>query len=286
MTNLPPAFLSSFLQVALLSFIAAPLGVFLLLRRMSLVGDAIAHAILPGSAIAYLLFGFSFTAMMVGGMLTGLIVALLSYLVSRYTHITEDASLASFYIISLCLGVIIMAGKGAGNDELLHILFGSMETIKPFGLWFLFLVSAIGLLVLAIIYRPLVILSFDRSFLMAAAANGARLRWLVEGTFMVLLVMVMVACFFVIGTLLAVGMMILPAITARYWSRQIDALVAVALLMALLAGFVGLVVGYRFHLPLGPSVVMSNGVLYLLSVMFGRRGSLLSNWKHRRHLVE
>src|SRR5438128_1450988 len=103
----------------------APIGVFLMLRRMSLVGDAMAHAILPGAAVGFLLSGLNLFAMTFGGLIAGFAVALLAGLVARTTELKEDASLAAFYLISLALGVTIVSLKGT-NIDLLHVLFGNI----------------------------------------------------------------------------------------------------------------------------------------------------------------
>src|ERR687898_1969348 len=106
-----------------LSLGAGPIGVFLMLRRMSLVGDAMAHAILPGAALGYLVAGLSLPAMTFGGILAGSLVAISAGLVARFTALKEDASLAAFYLISLALGVTLVSLKGS-NVDLLHVLFG------------------------------------------------------------------------------------------------------------------------------------------------------------------
>ena len=104
---------------------ATPVGVFLMLRRMSLTGDAMAHAILPGAAVGFLAAGLSLGAMTVGGLIAGLTVALLSGFVARSTILREDASLAAFYLISLAAGVLIVSTRGSSID-LMHILFGTV----------------------------------------------------------------------------------------------------------------------------------------------------------------
>ena len=108
-----------------LSIAGGPVGVFLMLRRMSLTGDAMAHAILPGVAVGYLFFGLSLVPMTIGGLLAGIAVAMLAGLVARVTVLKEDASLAAFYLLSLALGVTIVSLKGS-NVDLLHVLFGSV----------------------------------------------------------------------------------------------------------------------------------------------------------------
>ncbi|MGL5735751.1 MAG: metal ABC transporter permease, partial [Beijerinckiaceae bacterium] len=102
--------------VIAIALAAGPIGIFLMLRRMSLVGDAMAHAILPGAAIGYLLAGLSLSAMTVGGLAAGIIVALLAGLISRTTVLREDAALASFYLLSLALGVTIVSLRGSNID--------------------------------------------------------------------------------------------------------------------------------------------------------------------------
>src|SRR5919112_4456967 len=119
-----------FMQRALVGVIAiavggGPVGVFLMLRRMSLTGDAMAHAILPGAAVGYLVAGLSLPAMALGGLVAGVVVAMLAGAVARFTDLKEDASLAAFYLVSLALGVTIVSLRGS-NVDLLHVLFGSV----------------------------------------------------------------------------------------------------------------------------------------------------------------
>ena len=111
--------------VVALSLAGAPIGVFLMLRRMSLVGDAMAHAILPGAAVGFLLSGLNLFAMTFGGLIAGFAVAILSGVVARNTELKEDAALATFYLASLALGVTIVSMRGT-NIDLLHVLFGNI----------------------------------------------------------------------------------------------------------------------------------------------------------------
>ncbi|MBD3788524.1 MAG: metal ABC transporter permease, partial [Sphingomonadales bacterium] len=124
----------AFMRRALLGCIAisigaTPIGVFLMLRRMSLTGDAMAHAILPGAAVGFLVSGLSLGAMTIGGLVAGMAVALLSGLVTRVTALKEDASMAAFYLISLAAGVLIVSVKGSSVD-LLHVLFGTVLALN------------------------------------------------------------------------------------------------------------------------------------------------------------
>src|SRR5882672_6991668 len=202
---------------------AGPIGVFLMLRRMSLVGDAMAHAILPGAAVGFLLSGLNLFAMTAGGLIAGFVVALLTGVVARLTELKEDAALATFYLLSLALGVTIVSLKGT-NIDLLHVLFGSVLALDDPTLLLIAVNATITLLVLALIYRPLVIECVDPGFLRSVSGSGA----LAHLAFLGLVVVNLVSGFHALGTLLAVGIMMLPAATGRFWARDITVMILVS----------------------------------------------------------
>src|SRR5690606_26019620 len=150
---------------------AGPIGTFLVLRRMSLMGDAMSHAILPGAAIGFLIAGLSIWWMSAGGLVAGLSIVLLAAIVSRTTALKEDASLAGFYLISLAAGVLIISLRGSSVD-LLHVLFGTILSVTDDALLLIASIATITLLALAVIYRPLVIECFDPAFLRATTGGG------------------------------------------------------------------------------------------------------------------
>lgn len=248
-----------------------PVGTLLVLRRMSLVGDAIAHALLPGAALAFVLFGFSLTAMSIGGFVAAMLVAGLAGLVARLTPQREDASFAAFYLIALAAGVMIISMRGSSVD-LMHVLFGSILAVDDDSLLLVAGTASLTLLVLALVYRPLVVECFDPGFLRNVGGSGA---W-VHGLFLVLLVLNLVAGFQALGTLMAVGLMMLPATAARFWASEVWSLSAVSSLIAVFSGFGGLLLSYHANLPSGPAIVLLAGAFYGLSLLLGRRDSLLS----------
>lgn len=243
---------------------SGPIGVFLMLRRMSLMGDAMSHAVLPGAAIGYLIAGsLSLTAMGLGGLIAGLSVALLSGLVSRTTVLAEDASFASFYLTSLALGVLIVSLRGS-NIDLLHVLFGTILAIDENGLMLIGAITSVTLVVLALIYRPLVVECFDPGFLRAVGGRGP----LYHIIFLVLVVLNMVASFQALGTLMAVGLMMLPAAIAQLWCRSLTAMMGVAALSAAISGYLGLIASYHLEFASGPTIIMTAAILYGLSILF------------------
>ncbi len=258
---------------------AGPIGVFLMLRRMSLTGDAMAHAILPGAALGYLVAGLSLPAMTIGGLAAGVIVAVLAGVVARLTALKEDASLAAFYLLSLALGVTLVSLRGS-NVDLLHVLFGTVLALDDAALLLIASIASFTLLVLAMIYRPLVLECVDPTFLRSVSGAGAPTHLIFLG----LVVLNLVGGFHALGTLLAVGLMMLPAASARFWSADVTVMIAVATGVAAVSGYVGLLVSYYGELPTGPAIILTAGVFYLVSLVFGREGGLLKLVLPGRHL--
>jgi len=258
---------------------AAPIGVILMLRRMSLMGDAMAHAILPGAAVGFLVAGLNLFAMSIGGLIAGLLVALLAGAVARATELKEDASLAAFFLVSLALGVTIVSARGT-NIDLLHFLFGNVLGLDTATLVLIAAISTLSLLVLALIWRPLVLECVDPGFLRSISRAGAP----VHIAFLGLVVLNLVGGFQALGTLLAVGLMMLPAFTARFWTRDITAMIVAAVVVGALAGYFGLLLSFHAGVAAGPAIILVAGALYLGSVLFGRVGGILRQLFPKQHL--
>jgi zinc/manganese transport system permease protein len=264
---------------AALAVAGGPVGVFLMLRRMSLTGDAMAHAILPGVAVGYLLFGLSLGAMTIGGLIAGFIVAILAGVVARVSVLKEDASLAAFYLLSVALGVTIVSLKGS-NVDLLTVLFGSVLALGNDALLLLAGISTVTLATLALIYRPLVLDTVDPGFLRSVSGSGTPVHLIFLG----LVVLNLVGGFNALGTLLAVGLMMLPAAASRFWSADVTMMILIASMIGLISSYAGLVVSYHFNLAAGPSIILSAGVIYGLSLIFGREAGLIWLLFPNRHL--
>ena len=265
-----------------LSLSAAPLGVFLTLRRMSLLGDVLSHAILPGVAIGYMLAGLSLTAMAAGGFIAGMLVAAVAGLISRSTTLKEDASLAAIYLVALALGVMLIASQGTQLD-LLRILFGSALAVDSSGLLLVAGAASVTMLVLAAAYRGMVLESFDPVFLSTTSQRGQG-RWIWQQGFLMLVIINLVAGFQTLGTLMAVGLMMLPAVSSRLWHDTLPAQLVNAAAQALLAGFAGLLLSYHLGTPTGPTIIGCAGALYFASLLTAP-GGWLPRWRNRMHRV-
>ncbi len=258
---------------------AGPIGVFLMLRRMSLVGDAMAHAILPGAAVGFLVSGLNLFAMTAGGLIAGFVVALLTGLVARMTELKEDAALATFYLLSLALGVTIVSLKGT-NIDLLHVLFGSVLALDDQTLLLIAGNATLTLIVLALIYRPLVIECVDPGFMRSVSSAGAPAHL----AFLTLVVVNLVSGFHALGTLLAVGIMMLPAAIGRFWARDISAMILIAAVSGVVSGYAGLLLSFHTGVPSGPAIILVAGAIYVFSLLFGQVGGLVRQALPRRHL--
>lgn len=254
-----------------LSLGCAPIGCVLVLRRMSLVGDAMAHAVLPGAAAGFLLAGLSLPAMSLGGFVAALAVALAAGFVTRSTPQREDASFAAFYLIALALGVLLVSLRGSQVD-LMRMLFGSVLAVDDAALLQIAVVASLSLWALALMYRPLVLESFDPGFLRSVDGPGARAHMLL----LVLLVANLVSAFQALGTLMAVGLMMLPAAAARFWVASLPAMAALSVTIGATSGAAGLLLSYHAELPSGPCIVLVCGAAYIASVLLGARDGIVT----------
>ncbi len=261
-----------------LSVSCAPVGVFLMLRRMSLTGDAMSHAILPGAALGFLLFGLDILPMTIGGLIVGLLVALGSGVVSRFTVQKEDASMAAFYLISLAVGVLLVSWHGSSVD-LMHVLFGSVLALDDEALYLIVGIAVTTFITLGIFWRALVAECLDPLFLRSVSRIGGPVHLL----FLVLVVLNLVGGFQALGTLLSVGLMMLPAAAARFWSNDVRSLCAAAVLIAVVSSLGGLVLSYHASMPSGPAIIFIAGAIYLFSALAGRRGVLAGFLVSARH---
>lgn len=251
-----------------MSFSVAPVGAFLVLRRLSLAGEAMAHAIVPGIVIAFVVAGLSVASMIVGGLTAGIVVAALTSLLARLTIIREDASLASLYLIALALGIFILSAAGSAVP-LKSFLFGSILGIDDETLILIGATATITLVSFAVILRPLITNTIDPVF----HESQSKRPGLVAQWFMFLVVLNLLGAFKALGTLMAVGLMILPATAARYWVSTITGYLILTFLFALFSSWIGLIVSFYLpDVPSGPAIVLVAAAFFVISLIFAPQG--------------
>jgi zinc/manganese transport system permease protein len=254
----------AFMRAALVGCLALALtngtvGTLLVLRRMSLDGDVLGHAVMPGAAVGFLYAGPSPGWLSLGGLASGLAVAALAGLLTG-GRAARDAGLVGFYLVALSLGVVLVAWRGS-NVDVMRVLFGTVLAIDQRALVQIAAVSSLVVLVIAALYRPLAVGAFDPAFLRAV---GTRAPY--GAVFQALVVLALVSSFQAFGTLLAVGPMLLPAAAARCWGLGVAASMALATGFGLAASVAGLLISYHGNLPSGPAIVLTAGLLYGISL--------------------
>jgi zinc/manganese transport system permease protein len=251
-----------------LSAAAPPLGVFLVLRRMSLMSDVLQHGVLPGIAVGAILTGLSVWAMGLGGIMAGFAITVVAGWLTRRTGGREDSQLAGMYLVALAAGVALISTQH--SIDLTHILFGNVLAVDDAALISMAGVATLTLPVLALIWRPLVLESLDPGFMAATTRNGG--IW--HLVFLMLVVLCVVSGFVALGTLMSVGLMMLPAISARHWSGSLAGQVRVAVLLACASSAGGLILSFNLDIPAGPAIVLTAGGLWIASLVTGPHASL------------
>jgi zinc/manganese transport system permease protein len=255
----------AFMRAALVACLALALtngavGTLLVLRRMSLDGDVLGHAVMPGAAIGFLYAGPSPMWLSLGGLASGFAVAALAALLTG-GRARRDAGLVAFYLVALSLGVLLVAWRGS-NVDVMRVLFGTVLAIDRPMLLQIAAVASVVLVVIAALYRPLAVDAIDPGFLRTL---GVRTPY--STIFVTLVLLALVASFQAFGTLLAIGPMLLPAAASRAWKLGVAASMALATLFGLAASVGGLLLSYHANLPSGPAIVLAGGVLFGLSLL-------------------
>lgn len=258
----------AFVVTTVLSASVAPVGAFLVLRRLSLAGEAMAHAITPGIVIGFVSAGLSVMSLLIGGLIAGVGVAILTAFLARRTILRSDASLASLYLIALAVGIFILSAAGSAVP-LKSFLFGSILGIDDPSMLLVGGVATVTLVSFAFLLRPLIVSTCDPVFF----ETQTRRPWLIDQGFMLLLVLNLLAAFKTLGTLMAVGLMILPATAARYWASTITAQLILGFIFAVSSCWIGLTLSYLFpETPSGPAIVLVAGGFFLVSAVVGPLG--------------
>jgi zinc/manganese transport system permease protein len=262
-----------------LAFGGAPLGVLLIARRMSLVGDALSHGILPGAALAYLVAGPDPVALTLGALCAGFAVAILSSLLARTGRLPEDAAFAVFYLSALALGVLIL-GRSTNAEALLDLLFGAAGGLDATALIVSAIAASATLILLALFLRGFLAESADPVFMRASGLPGGLLHLLL----MMLVALNLVAGFRAFGALMTVGLMMIPAASARFWARGYTGQAAIAVLISVLASGSGLWLAHGLGAEPGAIMTLSASALFAVSALIGPNKGLLQNLPGRTHL--
>ncbi|MFI5336443.1 MAG: metal ABC transporter permease [Opitutales bacterium] len=268
------------LSAVLLSVSGGLLGCILVLRRLALMGDALSHSLLPGIALAWLIFGPSTPALFGGALLAGLLTALGSALLSRLTRVKEDAAFGSLFIIFFGAGVALLS-KLPTRLNLSHFLFGHVFGVSRDDLLLAAAVSGGTVLIFAVFYRSILLETFDPIFHRATGGNGG----LVHLGFLALTVLNLVAALQTMGVVLALGLFLLPAVSAYLWSDHFVRMLLLSVALALVCSVAGILLSYHAGIASGAAIVLCLGVVFVASALFSPRYGaavfVLRQWRAR-----
>lgn len=260
-----------FLQSALITAImvgimSGIIGSFIILRGMSLMGDAISHSVLPGVALAYMLN----INILIGASIFGVLAALLIGFVSSHSKIKVDTSIGVVFSAFYALGFILISMAGSATN-LHHILFGNILAVSDTDIITTAVVLGIVILFVQIFYKELLITSFDATFARTYGLNTQ----LVHYGLMLVLTLVTVSALQTVGIILVVAMLITPAATAFFWTDRLSVMLTISAVFGVVASVCGLYLSYTFNWASGPAIVLAAAVMFAISFVFSPKQNLL-----------
>lgn len=248
------------LAAVMVGVLCSVVGCYVVLRSMAFLGDALAHAVLPGVAIAYLLKG----SLTLGALVAAVAVALAISALSRRGRVKEDTAIGIMFTAALALGVALISTIRTYAVDLSHILFGNVLGVSTSDLW---LTGGLGVLVLGVTllcYQPFLIISFD-----PVLAATLRLRvGLLRSLMLILLAVTIVISMQTVGVGLVAAMLVTPPATAYLLTRRLPAMMAVSALIGMVSSVSGLYLSYYLNMASGAAVVLAATFFFLLAFFF------------------
>lgn len=269
---------------ALLGIVSGVLGCFAVLRRQGLLGDALAHAALPGICIAFLLTGSKTPlVLMVGAALAGWLGTLVLLWIVRATRLSEDTALgivlSSFFGFGIVLLTLIARRNDAHQAGLDRYLFGQAATLVQEQVFTMAIVGALALLLVGLLYKEFKLLTFDTAFAASLGLPTQRLNVLLTG----LIVLAVVIGLQTVGVVLMAAMLVGPAVAARQWTNRLGVMIGLAALFGALSGISGALLSVSdAHLPTGPMIILSLTAIVAGSLLLAPARGLIWEWLRRR----
>lgn len=260
-----------FLQNALITavvigIVSGAVGCFIILRGMSLMGDAISHAVLPGVAISYIL-GINF---FIGAIAFGLLSSLIITYIKNNSLIKGDTAIGITFSSFLALGIILI-GVANSSTDLFHILFGNILALQDIDKWLTIGVSIFVLIVIALFFKQLLITSFAP---LMAKAIGMKVNFY-HYLLMVLLTLVSVTAMQSVGTILIVAMLITPAATAYLYTNSLKKMLILSSSIGAISSVLGLFIGYTFNIAAGSSIVITSVIIFTVSFLISPKQNFI-----------
>jgi manganese/iron transport system permease protein len=249
-----------FLAALMVGILCAVIGCYVVLRSMAFLGDALAHAILPGIAIAYLLGG----NLLLGALVAAVLVALGIGALSRQGTLKEDTAIGILFAAALALGVALISSIQTYAVDLTHILFGNVLGVSQSDLWLTFLLGGAVLGTVFLLYKPFLVFSFDP----VLAATLRLPAELLRNLMLVLLALTVVVSMQTVGVGLVAAMLVIPGAAAYLLTRRLAAMMAVAALIGVISSMGGLYLSYYANVVSGAAIVLVASAIFLVVFLF------------------
>ncbi len=268
-----------FLQYALITsvivgIVSGVIGSFIILRGMSLMGDAISHAVLPGVAMSYML-GANY---MIGASLFGIMAAGLIGFVTQKSKLKNDTAIGIVFSSFFALG-IIMISLAESSTDLYHILFGNVLAVRPSDMYTTLGVAVVVILFVIIFYKELLVSSFDPTM---AKAYGLKVQ-VIHYALMFFLTLVAVSSLQTVGTVLVVAMLITPAATAFLLTDKLSVMIVIASSIGVISAVIGLLFSYTYNLASGATIVLTTVVFFIIAFIFSPKQGFI--FKRKEDLI-
>ena len=247
---------NALMTAIVIGVVSGAVGCFIILRSMSLMGDAISHAVLPGVALSFIL-GINF---FIGAIVFGLLASFIITFIKENSVIKGDTAIGITFSSFLALGVILI-GLANSSTDLFHILFGNILAVQDSDMWLTFGVSGLVLLFVGLFFKGLLLTSFDPVLAKTMGINVNFYHYLLMG----MLTLVSVTAMQSVGTILIVAMLITPAATAYLFTSSLKSMMLLASTLGALTSVLGLFLGYSFNIAAGSSIVLTSTIIFLVS---------------------
>jgi manganese/iron transport system permease protein len=248
------------LAAVLVGILCAIIGCYVVLRSMAFLGDALAHAVLPGVAIAYLMGA----NLLMGALAAAVVVALLISLFSRQGTIKEDTAIGIVFAAALALGVALISSVRTYAVDLTHIMFGNVLGVSPTDVWLIAGIGAAVLLTVLAFYRQFLVIAFDPVLAATQRLPVERLRMLL----LLLIALTIVVSLQTVGVGLVAAMLVTPGATAYLLTRRLPTMMMVAALIGAVASISGLYLSYYINISSGAAVVLVATALFTVVFLF------------------
>jgi manganese/iron transport system permease protein len=261
------------LAAVMVGVLCSVIGCYVVLRSMAFLGDAMAHAILPGIAIAYILKG----NLTIGALVAAVVVALGIGAFSQRGTIKEDTAISIMFTAALALGIALISSIRTYAVDLSHILFGNVLGVSPSDLWLTAILGAVILVITLICYKPFLVITFDP---LLASTMRLPVQFL-RNLLLVLLAMTIVTSMQTVGVGLVAAMLVTPGATAYLLTKRLPAMMGLAALIGALSSLVGLYISYYLNIASGSTIVLTTTLFFLLAYLFSPRKGIFKNWARK-----